>query len=181
MEPQALSDEIRTKGKRTSSRCPGAERRDIDTSPRLGEPVRISQQHPRICEEVVGERDRLSLLKVCVGRHDQVAGCFGLVNEDPDEVLDLLDPVIDSAPQVEAKIESDLIVAGTPGMETARIVTDQLAKTAFDRGVNVLVGVSKLELSGVRFFENTCQPVLDPGHGIGVEQADFAQHGHVGE
>ena len=129
----------------------------------------------------MSERDRLRLLEVGVGRNHRVPSLLSPIHQDGHEMLDLLNSMVDGTAEVEAKIESDLIVAGTPGMETARIVTDQLAKTAFDRGVNVLVGVSTLELSGVRFFENTCQPVLDPGHGIGVEQADFAQHGHVGE
>jgi len=130
---------------------------------------------------VVSERDRLGLLEMCVRSHDRVAGILGLVDKHSCKVLDLLDPMIDSASQIEPKIEGDLIVTGTPGVETSGVITDQFSETAFDGGVDVLVGISELETPGVRLVENVFESVPDPSHGFHLEQADLAKHVDVGE
>jgi hypothetical protein len=96
-------------------------------------------------------------------------------------VLDLLHPVLDGSPQVEPKIESDLVVTGTSRMEATGVITNQLTETAFDGSVNVLVGVPKVEPPRMRLIEKVFESFLDPSHGIDVEQADLTEHGDMGE
>jgi hypothetical protein len=96
-------------------------------------------------------------------------------------MLNLLDPVVGCTPQVEPEVERYLVIAGTSRMEAARIVTDQLTKTAFHGSVDVLVGITELEPSSMRLVENVFESFLDPRHGAVIEQADLAEHGDVSE
>jgi hypothetical protein len=127
------------------------------------------------------ERDGLGLLSVRIRGDDRVARIFRTVDEHTHEVLDLLDPVVDGAPQIESQIEGDLVVAGSSGMETTGVLTDQLTEATFDGGVNVLIAIPELEPSRMRLAEDALEPFFDPGDGIGVEQADLAEHGDVGK
>jgi hypothetical protein len=104
-----------------------------------------------------------------------------LIDEYVGEVLDLLDPVIDGASQIEPEIKGDLVVTGTPRVKTARVASDQFAEPTLDGSVNILVSVPELEPPRMRLFEDVSESSLDPGHSTGIEQADLAKHGDMSE
>ena len=129
----------------------------------------------------MSERDRLSLLEMCIRSHDRVASILGLFDKHANKVVDLLDPMVDGPSQVEAQVEGDLIVAGTPCVETSRVATDQLSETALNGSVYVLIGIPELETPLVRLFEDVFEPFPDPTHGFRIEQVDLAKHVDMGQ
>ena len=108
------------------------------------------------------ERDRLRALEVRVARHQPLGVPLGLRGQRVDQLGEAEDRLPRRVPAVEPQVERDLVVARSPGVQrgTGR---RELRQATFDGGVDVLVGVLKLELAAVELALDPSESTFDRG------------------
>jgi len=79
---------------------------------------------------------------------------LGYPGDGAGELMELFYAPIPGPRQIETKIECNLIVPGTSGVQLAGRLTDYLAQPALDRSVNILVRGLEGKLAGFRLGEN---------------------------
>src|SRR6266403_531206 len=83
----------------------------------VGEALAIAVEHTDVGEEVMGEEHRLGALEVRVPGHRRLTVPFGLVQERRLHGLQRRVEVAEHVAEVEALVESDLVVARAPRVE----------------------------------------------------------------
>jgi hypothetical protein len=111
-------------------------------------------------KQVVADGDRLRALEVRVPRHHPVGVPIRLSAKRLNEHGDLGGQLAGGGAAVEAEIQGDLVVARPACMQRSPRRRD-LGQAPLDRGVNVFVGVEKLEGAGVELFADSPQAPLD--------------------
>ena len=91
-------------------------------------------------EQEVRDQHGLRRAKVCIRRHQRLAGRAGLARERPDNRRDRLLKGGNAAPEIEPEIERHLLVARPPGVQPLPRVTEFGDEQALDEAVYVLVG-----------------------------------------
>ncbi len=95
----------------------------------------------------MSELDRLCPLQVGVAGKDRLLLLTCPADKSPLKVGQLLDQLGGRSTAPEPQVESHLVVAAAPGVQTLAGLPDQLDQTPFDRHVNVFVASKHLELA----------------------------------
>jgi hypothetical protein len=104
------------------------------------------------------QRGRLGLLQMGVRRNNRFGVGFGQPGDGAGEFMKLLYAPTPGPGQIETKIECNLIVSRTTGVQLAGRLSNQLAQPALDRGVNILVRGLERKLAGFHLGENRPKP-----------------------
>ena len=115
-------------------------------------------------QHVVRKKDRLGGLQVGEARHDHAQVKFRLEKERIDQQIEIGADFHQFVAQIEADIESNLIVAGAPGMEPLAGLADASGEAGLDVHVDVLEGHREIELPRLDLAQYLLQAVDDFFH-----------------
>ena len=114
----------------------------------------VAIEHFDIGQKMVGKKDGLGALEVCVPWHDRRAMAFGEADEFALQALGSLNEGIAGFAQPEAEIEGDLIVTTPCGVELRSGVADALRQFRFDVHMHILEVHLELEATLLNFGED---------------------------
>ena len=136
-EAKEPRDHFAVESQRGTGNRAAAEGTDVDTTKSIDEPLLVALQHLDVCEEMMGEIDRLRPLQMCVAGHDDINITGGQIDESPLELLDFAAQAGDFVTEPESHVEGDLIIARAGGVElcAGRCAASELG---FDVHVNIL-------------------------------------------
>ena len=179
-EMQGLGDERLVEGIRRASQGTGAEGHDIGHVPGVFQVDEVTGQHGEIGHEVVAEENRLSPLEVGIARHDDVAVLFCSLDQRFLELDQELGGGGDFAADIHVRIQGDLIVAATAGMQALACFADGIGQSFFDVHVDVFQLDGEIEVPVFDLLENSLQ-ALDDGVFVFLgDDALFGQHRRMG-
>ena len=101
------------------------------------EPVDIPLKHLEVGQQMMGEEHRLGPLQVGIARHHHLPELLSPVYQRPLHPAEGSDGVVDHLLGVHSHIQSNLVVAGAPGMQAAGGGADELVQPAFNVHVQV--------------------------------------------
>jgi hypothetical protein len=127
------------------------------------------------------ERGRLGLLQMGVRRDNGLGMGFGHLRDNAGEPVELFCALSAGPAQIETKVECDLVVAGTPGVQLPGRLADDLAQSPLDGGVNILVRGLESKLVGFRLGEDGAEPLGEGLRLLGLDDVGGAQHFDVGD
>ena len=110
---------------------------------------------------MLGERRHLRALQVRVGGQDRLDVLPCPPHEHPLQRAQRLDLTFDHAPQMQADVGHDLIVAAAPGVQLRPSLADDLGEPALHRHVHVLVLVARHEGAALDLAPHGGEAVLD--------------------
>ncbi len=130
---------------------------------------------------MVSERAHLRLLQVGECGHNDVGMLLGMTSQVTGECVKLVDPPGGRSLQIEAEVESDLIVPGPGSVKLACHLSDPLGQAPLHRGVHVFIPVDELELPG----DGRAPKPMETGQNrfglFLVDDAGLPQHRGVGD
>jgi len=103
------------------------------------EPLVIAAKRRRVSEKEMRHEDRLGRPQMRERGHHRVAGRSRLLRQRCYEIDEGVLQERKAAPQIQAQVDRDLLVARTPGVKTTAGIAEPLGEQALDEGVNVLV------------------------------------------
>ncbi len=118
---------------------------------------------------------------MCVAGHDHVEVRFGFIHNGTLQRLDVLAQHGNLREQVQPDVRRHLVVAAAACVQLARRLADQLAQTALDGGVDVLIGGQNGEGSGVELGLDRFEAVHNRRHFVRREDAHALQRARVGD
>ena len=141
-----------------------AERRDGRAAAAVRQPREVPQQHLGVGVERVREKNRLRGARVGAGRHDDALGERHLrpIEERETQAAQRLLGARGRFERPEAQIQSDLVVAGSPGVHAPSGLAGERDQAPLDVQVNVLVRVLEKEPAAGDLTLDRLQPALDP-------------------
>ena len=139
------------------------ERQRVGLAPGGAEPIEVAPERRRVREEEVRDQHRLRRTEVRERRHQRVARPCAAWSASA-AITCAHQPLQqrDAAPQIEAQIERDLLVARPAGVQPPAGVAEPLDQQPLDEAVDVLVrrrstnagsGAATLEQIGERRFD----------------------------
>ncbi len=160
-------------------RGPGAERQLETRLARGRQAAAVAVEHPDVGEQVLGERGDLGALEVRVGGQQGLdVPCRPLEQHALQRAQRRVLP-LDDAPQVQAHVGHDLVVAAAPGVQLRPGVARQLGEPALDRHVDVLVLVARHERAVLDLAADGGEPFFDGSPLRRVEHAGLLERVRV--
>ena len=120
-------------------------------------------------EQEVRDQDRLRRSKVCIRRHQRVAGGSSLRRQGLDHFGGGPLKQRNSATEIQTEVQRDLLIPRTPCMEPFPCVSQALDQQAFHEAVNIFVRTADEGRIRSPVLENRLQRRID-GHGLLTRQ-----------
>jgi hypothetical protein len=127
------------------------------------------------------QRCCLGLLEMGVARYHGGDVSFGELGQSQGQTTKPFDLCVSSATQIQAKIQGNLIVSGSAGVESVGRVADYLAETPLYRRMHIFVGLLEPELPVFCLGEDLIKAFLEVGGHIRFDDSGLAEHDDVGD
>ena len=137
---------MRVKPEGVTGKGTGSIWRDASAHLPIVESFEVAHERPRVGQQVVRQQHWLGVLQVSAAGHDGRLMCGGLTDERINELNHFVSDCLCVIEQVEAGQRCDLVVAATACAElAAEVAAEKLDESAFEGGMNILVGLKWAE------------------------------------
>ncbi len=170
-EAQVAGERLAVDGEGRAGQRGRAQRQHVDAPGAVGEALAIAVEHADVGEEVMGEEHRLGALEVRVPGHRRLTVPFGLVQERRLHGLQRRVEVAEHVAEVEALVESDLVVARAPRVELPAHLARDLDETALDVHVDVFELPAKGESAALELRAHGLEALVDGRALRGVDES----------
>ena len=134
-------------------------RADRKPAVKITDPIAVPQQRPGVCQQVVREQHRLSVLQVGTARHGNTKMITCLVVQCADNIAEPQSHCPERVSQVHPDQGRNLVVARATGPQSAaQLGADQLNQPPLKRAMHVLVGFCRPEGSEVTSDASSSRP-----------------------
>ena len=131
----------------------------------------IAPQRGGVAQQEVRHQHRHGAAQVRVGRHQRVAGLFGLIGERGDGRAQFVLQPRDPAAQVQPQVDRDLLVARTAGVQSTAGIADARDELALDERMDVFVVAGDPRRIAAALLEDLRQALAD---GLAVRRVEHA-------
>ena len=179
-EAEEPGDQGAVQGEGGAGEGAGAQRTEVDAAIAGEQAGLVAFEHFDIGEQMMGERDGLGALQMGVAGDDDVGVFFAQFDEGGLQAVDFQAQEGDFLAEPQTHVQGDLIVAGAAGVQL-RAGRDAAGEGGLDVHVNVLQVRAPGEFAGDNLAGDGGQAVFDGAGFPGGEDADFFEHGGMGQ
>ncbi|OPY82896.1 MAG: hypothetical protein A4E70_00510 [Syntrophus sp. PtaU1.Bin005] len=138
-KPQQAGDVGPVNGKRGACQGGSPKRHHIDPAMAVPQTRLVTVEHFPVSQEIMGKKDRLSLLQMRITGEDRFRLLPGEIKNDRLEGCHTIEDRHDFGPEIEPDIQCDLIVAASASMKLCPCLSRSPNQGFFNRHVNVFV------------------------------------------